>query len=77
MQDGRTPLFVASYTGRPEVVQVLLAAGANKDVKDKVRTAVLPVQPHGSENCGWTIAKLRSGRAEYSFRTEVHFEQGF
>ena len=29
--DGWTPLIIASYRGKPEVVRVLLAAGADKD----------------------------------------------
>ena len=32
---GSTPLMVASYNGHPEVVRVLLAAGADKDLRNK------------------------------------------
>ena len=31
--DGSTPLMTASYYGKPEVVRVLLAAGADKDLR--------------------------------------------
>jgi len=31
---GDTPLMGASYKGKPEVVRVLLAAGADKDLRD-------------------------------------------
>ena len=37
MQIGFTPLVAASSTGRLEVVQALLAVGADKEAKDKVR----------------------------------------
>ena len=37
---GRTPLMVASLWGKPEVVRVLLAAGADKDLRNnKGKTA--------------------------------------
>ena len=36
-QDGRTPLWAASYQGQAAVTHVLLAAGADKEAKDKVR----------------------------------------
>ena len=32
--DGNTPLMTASYMGKPEVVRVLLAAGADKDLRN-------------------------------------------
>ena len=32
--DGWTPLMVASAKGKPEVVRVLLAAGADKDLRN-------------------------------------------
>ena len=32
--NGDTPLMGASYCGKPEVVRVLLAAGADKDLRD-------------------------------------------
>ena len=35
-QDGWTPLMWASRNGRTETVNVLLAAGANVDLQDKV-----------------------------------------
>ena len=31
---GKTPLMYASYEGKPEVVRVLLAAGADKDLRN-------------------------------------------
>ena len=31
---GWTPLMAASFNGKPEVVRVLLAAGADKDLRD-------------------------------------------
>ena len=31
---GTTPLIIASYCGKPEVVRVLLAAGADKDLRN-------------------------------------------
>jgi ankyrin repeat protein len=36
LQIGRTPLLVACQEGRVEVVSVLLAAGAQTDVRDEV-----------------------------------------
>ena len=39
--EGNTPLIIASYWGKPEVVRVLLAAGADKDLRDNYgRTAL-------------------------------------
>ena len=32
--NGDTPLIIASYWGKPEVVRVLLAAGADKDLRN-------------------------------------------
>ena len=38
MQDGGTALGLASYSGHHKVVELLLRAGANPDLQDKVRT---------------------------------------
>ena len=40
IQDGSTALEVASFKGQHEVVELLLGAGANHDIQDKVRTVV-------------------------------------
>ena len=37
-QNGRTALTAGSFHGHPKVVEFLLGAGANPDLKDKVRT---------------------------------------
>ena len=49
-QDGRTPLFIATQEGHLEVAQVLLAAGANTEAKDKVRGGG-GVRQCGCEGC--------------------------
>ena len=36
VQDGWTPIYSAAYYGHSECVKVLLAAGADKEAKDKV-----------------------------------------
>jgi len=38
LQHGKTPLHLASYHGHHREVELLLAAGANPDLQDKVRT---------------------------------------
>ena len=38
MQEGATPLFVASQNGHKEVAQLLLLNGAQPDIPDKVST---------------------------------------
>ena len=38
IQDGRTALQAASNKGHHKVVELLLLAGANPDLQDKVRT---------------------------------------
>ena len=38
IQDGRTSLKAASFKGHHKVVELLLGAGANPDLQDKVRT---------------------------------------
>ena len=38
IQDGQTPLRTASSKGHHKVVELLLGAGANPDLQDKVRT---------------------------------------
>jgi hypothetical protein len=59
VQSGRTPLMWASYAGHAEAVQVLLAAGADKDVIDKVgnMSGVIPLL-RVFENCVHTGALL-------------------
>ena len=37
-QDGQTALTAASFYGHYKVVELLLGAGANPDLQDKVRT---------------------------------------
>ena len=47
-QEGRTPLWWASSKGHKEVMEVLLAHGANVDTPDKVRpfpSSIQPAQP--------------------------------
>ncbi len=34
-QDGYTPLIYAVKQGRPQIVEILVAQGANRDIKDK------------------------------------------
>ena len=41
LQDGWTPLIYASDNGHTEVVQLLLEAGANKDIVDPVGFLIL------------------------------------
>ena len=38
IQDGYTALRTASFNGQHKVVELLLGAGANPDLQDKVRT---------------------------------------
>ena len=40
IQDGWTALKQASFNGHHNVVELLLGAGANPDIQDKVRTMV-------------------------------------
>jgi len=42
LQYGVTPLHLACYYGHQREVELLLAAGANPDLQDKVRTAGTP-----------------------------------
>lgn len=39
-QDGWTPLMIASSKNFPEIVQELLKAGANPDIKNMVRKKI-------------------------------------
>ena len=41
VQDGKSPLYVASYNGKTEVVVALLKAKATVDLPDKVMPRVL------------------------------------
>ena len=41
IQDGNTPLFMASYSGNVKIVQLLLQHGANVHIQCKVRKTVL------------------------------------
>ena len=48
--DGWTPLMIASYWGNPEVVRVLLAAGADKDLRNNDGKTALDWAIRGNED---------------------------
>jgi hypothetical protein len=41
LQNGRTPLHTAAFSGKSEAIQALAAAGANLEAADKVRSCSL------------------------------------
>ena len=45
IKDGYTALIMASLMGKVEVVEALLAAGADREAKDKVRAPPYPPTP--------------------------------
>ena len=45
IKDGYTALFKASCYGKVEVVEALLAAGADREAKDQVRAPPCPPRP--------------------------------
>lgn len=49
IQDGRTPLMVASYNGHVDVVHILIEAHTNIELQDKVSTSLYNQLPH----CVW------------------------
>ena len=58
LQKGWTPLICASWKGHNQTVQLLLAAGANRDIVDHVSYILLP---HILCNLGcspWIILRL-------------------
>jgi ankyrin repeat protein len=58
--DGRTPLHVAAYFARKDVVELLLAAGADPAIKDKKgkTAAALARKPYGKGGNGAEIVAL-------------------
>ena len=58
--DGETPLMIASYNGRYDCVELLLAAGADPDVRDKHgNTALSFAKDHGHDD----VAELLQAHA--------------
>ena len=50
-QGGRTPLFVAAENKHEAVVSVLLAAGADTNLQNKVPLLVISAAPADDDNC--------------------------
>ncbi len=62
VQDGHTPLHVASFHGREEVMKLLLDQGANKEAADRVGLSI-------TQNCrvqGWSGHRARRRGVEGS-----------
>ena len=62
LQNGTTPLMVASYAGHPSVVRVLLQAGAHVNTTSRVRYSSCQIVPY----CGF-------GWEMYMLTLQAHF----
>lgn len=83
VQDGNSPLLAAANGGRMDVFRVLLAAGANKDAANKVRSATTSVSvrvrgaPHRTSPVTLGVSHLIAPTlANSALLTRTHTQSG-